>query len=104
MKRTKTLQEIIALLKMHEREFHERYGIKNIGIFGSYLRGEESEKSDIDLLVEFDADAYANIGLLKFIEIEDFLCELLGIKVDLVEKTALKPRIRKRILAEVIYL
>jgi predicted nucleotidyltransferase len=101
MKHKKTLMEIIDILKKHEKELKKTYGIKKIGIFGSYLRGEAKEESDFDILVEFEEDA--NIGLLKFVEIENYLSDLLGVKVDLVEKSALKPRIGKHILKEVIY-
>lgn len=101
MKRKKALAEIIDILKKHEKELKKTYGIKKIGIFGSYLRGEAKKESDFDILVEFEEDA--NIGLLKFVEIENHLSDLLGVKVDLVEKSALKPRIGKHILKEVIY-
>jgi predicted nucleotidyltransferase len=101
MKHKKTLTEILDILKKHEKELKKRYGIKKMGVFGSYLRGETKEESDFDILVEFEEDA--NIGLLKFVEIENHLSDLLGVKVDLVEKSALKPRIGKHILKEVIY-
>ena len=86
---------------MHENELRERYGVKRIGIFGSYVRGEERRGSDLDILVEFHPDA--EIDLIKFVELEEYLSELLGIKVDLVMKSSLKPRIRRRVLEEVIY-
>jgi len=97
----KTLAEITDILKKHEKELKEIYGIKKIGIFGSYLRAEAKKKSDLDILIEFEQDV--DIGLLKFVEIENYLSDLLGIRVDLVEKSALKPRIGKHILKEVVY-
>ncbi|MCD6219961.1 nucleotidyltransferase family protein [Candidatus Calescamantes bacterium] len=96
----KSLDEIKSILKKHEKKLKEEYGIKEIGIFGSFVRGEEREDSDIDILVEFYPEA--SISLLDFVEIEHYLTDLLGVKVDLVEKSALKPRIGKRILQEVI--
>jgi uncharacterized protein len=78
----------------------KKYKIKDIGIFGSYVRGEETKKSDVDLLVEFRESP----GFLEFMEIENFLTDALGIKVDLVMKSALKPRIGQHILNEVEYL
>ena len=84
------------------QQFKEKYGSKEIGIFGSYLRGEAKKESDIDILVEFNPDA--KISLLDFVELENYLSDLLGVKVDLVEKSALKPRIGKQILSEVVYL
>ncbi|MDO9575579.1 MAG: nucleotidyltransferase family protein [bacterium] len=102
MKGIKTLSEIKDILKKHKPEFKKSYGIKNIGIFGSYLRDEAGEMSDIDILVEFEHDV--EFGLLKFVGIENHLSDLLGIKVDMVEKSALKPRIGRQILKEVAYL
>ncbi len=83
-------------------ELRERYGITQLGIFGSYIRGEQTAKSDLDLLVEFEPER--RFGLLTFCELENELSDRLGIKVDLVMKTGLKPHLGKRILAEVQYL
>jgi len=66
------------------------------------VRGEQTETSDLDVLVEFEAEA--RIGLIKFCELENDLSEMLGLKVDLVMKTGLKPGIGERILQQVIYL
>ena len=101
MKGKYTLTEITNVLKKNEKELNMLYRIKRIGIFGSYIRNEAEEKSDLDILVEFEQDA--DIGLLKFVEIENYLSDLLDVKVDLVEKSALKPRIGRRILEEVVY-
>src|SRR3989304_4059404 len=92
----------ISILKEHKAELKEKFGVKEIGIFGSYVSGEYKEKSDLDILVEFEEDA--KIGLLKFVNLENYLSDLIGVKVDLVEKSALKPRIGKNILREVITL
>lgn len=100
--KTLNLEEIIKILKEHKEEIKKKYHVKEIGLFGSFIRGEEKESSDIDILIDFDPDA--RISLLDFIELEDYLSELLGVKVDLVDKQALKPRIGKRILNEVIVL
>jgi len=96
------LKGITNILKEHKEELKKKYGIKEIGIFGSYVRGEYKKKSDLDILVEFEEDA--RIGLLKFVNMENYLSELIGAKVDLVEKSALKPRIGKHILKEVVLL
>lgn len=98
----KSLAEIKEILKKHEEELREKYGVMELGIFGSYIRGEEKEESDLDLLVEFKPGA--NISLLEFVELENYLSDLLGVKVDLVERSALKPRIGKQILSEVVYI
>jgi predicted nucleotidyltransferase len=96
MKKTENL-----LSKLEENLPHLRqdYGVKSLGLFGSYLRGEQKSDSDVDILVDFDEP----IGLLKFMDLELHLTELLGMKVDLVMKTALKPGIGKHILSEVTY-
>jgi len=96
----KTIGKIKSILEKHKEEIREKYRVEEIGIFGSYVRGEEKERSDIDILVEFND----SIGLLKFIELENYLSDLLGVKVDLVMKSALKPRIGKHILEEVVFL
>ena len=89
----KTLEKLKPLLK-------ERFKVKRIGIFGSYLRREAKKRSDLDVLVEFSEP----IGFFQFIQLEDFLSQELGIKVDLVLRKALKPLIRESILKETIYL
>lgn len=98
----KPLDEIKSVLKKYEKELKKKYGVKEIGIFGSYLRGEHNKSSDIDILIEFHQNA--EMDLIKFVELEECMSDLLGIKVDLVMKSALKPRIGKRIIKEVVYL
>ena len=77
----------------------ERFKVETIGIFGSYVRGEQKRKSDLDVLVEFSEAP----SLFEFVELEDFLSQKLGVKVDLVMRDALKPRIRGNILSEADY-
>jgi hypothetical protein len=96
----KTLDEIKNTLAEHKQELKQRYKIKEVGIFGSYVRGKQKGKSDVDILVEFEEP----IGLFKFMDLERYLAELVGGKVDLVMKTALKPRIGRHILEEVKYI
>jgi len=98
----KKLDELKIILRVHKDELRDRYGIKELGIFGSYVRGEERKDSDLDLLAEFEDGA--KIGLLEFISVENYLSDLLGVKVELVEKSALKPRIGRLIMKEVVYL
>lgn len=78
------------------------YRITELGIFGSYVRGEQTEASDVDILVEFDPSF--KFGLVTYGKIENYIADTLGKKVDLVMKRALKPYIGKRILQEVVYL
>jgi hypothetical protein len=93
------LDEILATLRAHLPELRQQYGIRSLGVFGSYIRGEQKSRSDLDLLVEFDDRA---LGLFDFLEIENSLGDLLGVKVDLVEKSTLKPAIGRHILEEVL--
>jgi len=98
-KATKSIQKIKRILLSHKQDLSDKYGVREIGIFGSYLRNEPRKNSDIDILVELEKP----MGFFKFIRLERYLSELLGAKVDLVTKNALKPFIGQRILAEVIY-
>jgi predicted nucleotidyltransferase len=98
-KTTKSIQKIKKILLSHKQDLSDKYGVREIGIFGSYVRNENRKNSDIDILVELEKP----MGFFKFIRLERYLSELLGAKVDLVTKNALKPHIGQRILAEVIY-
>ena len=92
------LEEIKSTLQRIMPEIKERYKVKYLGVFGSYVRGEASKTSDLDLLVEFEQAP----TLYEFIRMERYLSEEVGIKVDLVMKKTLQPYIGKRILAEVV--
>lgn len=74
----------------------QRYGVKRIGLFGSFVRSEMKEDSDIDILVEIEKD----ISLLDFVGLKLEIEETLGRKVDLVEYSTIKPFLRKQILDE----
>jgi hypothetical protein len=91
-------REIIAVLSAHKKELRERYKVKEIGIFGSYVRGEEKKTSDVDLLVEFEEIP----DLLEFIHLEQYLERLLNRKVDLVRKSAIRPELKETILGEAV--
>ncbi|MFZ5764174.1 MAG: nucleotidyltransferase family protein [Thermodesulfobacteriota bacterium] len=78
-------------------EINARYKIQSLGLFGSYIKNEQTEKSDLDILVTFNETP----SLFKFLELENYLTDILNIKVDLVMKNSLKPNIGKRILDEV---
>jgi predicted nucleotidyltransferase len=97
----KTLEEIKTKLEELKPILKERFQVETIGVFGSYSREEQKKKSDVDILVTFVEPN--DIDLLDFIEIKQFLSRKLKIKVDLVTKNALKPRIRDKILQETIY-
>jgi predicted nucleotidyltransferase len=77
-----------------------KYHISKVGIFGSYVRGEQRNESDVDVLIDYDEAP----SLIALIEIENMLSDLLGMKVDLVTSKGLKPQLRQHILNEVVYL
>jgi uncharacterized protein len=90
--------ELIETLRTELPTLRERYAIRTLALFGSYARGTPHARSDLDLLVEFDRVP----SLLTYVEIEQRLTDLVGVKVDLVMKRALKPAIGRRILAELV--
>jgi len=94
------LEDILRILRAHLTELREQYGVKSLAVFGSYVRGSQRKRSDLDLLVEFEEGA--RMTLFRFVELEGRLADLLGVKVDLVMKSALKPAIGERILAEAL--
>ena len=94
----KKIDQIIMNLREDMPVLREKYKVKALGVFGSYVRGEQKKSSDLDILVEFQEP----VGLFKFMELEEFLEKNTGVKIDLVSKKALKPRIGKHILEEVI--
>ena len=90
------LMQIKRTIKSNKKLLKQEYGVKEIGIFGSFARGEPKRKSDIDVLVDF----YDAPDLIKFIELERKLQRLLGIKVDLVRKQAIREELKDSILRE----
>jgi predicted nucleotidyltransferase len=78
----------------------EKYKVKEIGIFGSYVRGEETSSSDIDILVDFEREGKS---FDNYMELKYFLEDLLGLEVDLIMKGALKDELKDTILKELIY-
>ena len=93
------ISEIKEKISNELEYLRKKYKVEEIGIFGSHVRGDVNTDSDLDILVTVDL----SIDLLTFIDLEQYLSEKLGIKVDLVMKDALKPHIGKQILKEVIY-
>ncbi len=95
----KSIEEIKSILRKQKLQIRERYGVSKIGIFGSYVRGEQKKKSDVDILVEFEKP----ISLLKLVNLENFLADIIGIKVDVVPKEDIRRELKERIIKEVIY-
>ena len=95
-----TIEQLKATLALHKEELKKKYKVKEIGIFGSYVRHEQKKKSDLDVLVTF----YETIDLFSFVELENYLTDILEVKVDIVMKEGIKPRLKERILSEAVYL
>lgn len=95
----KTLEDIKQILIQNRHLLQEDYHVTELGIFGSYARGEQTDTSDIDVLIDY-SDAPT---LFKLVELRNYLSQITGTEVDVVTKNGLKPRIRDRVLSEVIY-
>jgi len=91
--------EVIGILKEHQKEISEKFGVKSLALFGSVARDEAKLASDVDLLVEFDRP----VGLFGLFALQDYLETLLGCPVDLGTPDSLKPRLRASVLAECVY-
>jgi uncharacterized protein len=92
-----TLENFSDQIRTALPELRQQYGVKDLWLFGSYVRAEQNEVSDLDVLVSFENP---NLSLIEFIQLEQKLSELLGVRVDLVEKETLKPGIGQRVLQE----
>ena len=91
-----TKEEIVKKLKALKPEIRSRYKVKEIGLFGSFVREEQGERSDIDLLVDFEEGA----DLFDWIALAQYLEERLKRKVDLVSTRGLRQELRAHILKE----
>jgi len=102
LKEKNQIEKELVIKKLREiKEYlRKEYGIEKIGLFGSLVRNEQNESSDIDVLIEIEAEVPS---LIKYMKLKFFLEDVLGRKVDLVLNRAIKPRLRERILREVIY-
>ena len=90
-------ETIIAILRERLPELRRDYSVTYLGLFGSYVRGEQRKRSDVVLLVEFEKCP----DLIRYIQLENYLTKIIGRKADLVMKNALKPTIGMFILREV---
>lgn len=95
----KTFEKLKNILAEHKQEIKDRFKVEEIGIFGSYVRKMQKKKSDLDVLVSFSETT----DLFMFGQLENYLSDILGVKVDLVMKDSLKPRLKDRILNEAVY-
>ena len=100
MKKIYSIEEIRSLISEHKNELNENFHVSNFLLFGSYAKNEQTENSDIDLLVNFQKP----IDMFKFMDLQEYLSELFGKKVDLGTPNSLKPYIKSIILGEAISL
>jgi len=96
-KEFETIKQKIALNKAY---LEKTYGVQEIGIFGSFARGDNTEKSDVDISIELDRTV--PVGLFEFARMKFYLEDVLGKKVDLIMKNGIKPLIKDRILSQMI--
>lgn len=92
------LRQYMAVLRRQLPALRTTFHVRYLGVFGSYVRGIPKKSSNLDVLVDFDKEP----SLFQFIELENHLSDLLGVKVDLVMKGTLKPMIGRQILTEVV--
>lgn len=95
---SKELENVLTEIRQLLPDLHQKYHLKGLGVFGSFVRGEGKMDSDLDLLAEFDQP----ISLFLMVELEDTLSRSMGRKVDLVLRSTLKKHIGERILSEVV--
>lgn len=94
------IDEIKRIIKEYKNELEGNFKVREIGIFGSYARGEQKDESDIDILVELDEP----VSLLGLAKLENYLSDILHTKVDLVPKKDIRQELREIISKETIYL
>ena len=94
----KKLEELKGIIKQNKQELKEKFNVKSIAIFGSYVRGEQNEESDVDIRVEFSEP----VGFL-FFHLANFLEKILGANVDLITPDAIKPNRQKYIMEDLTY-
>ncbi len=88
----------IEILRDHEQEIKRRFAVRRIGLFGSFVRGEETKESDIDILVEFEDPTFRNFMNLAF-----FLEDIFSRRVDLLTPEGISHRIRPYVEKEVVW-
>ena len=96
----KTLNEIKQSLSIQKTMLLTKYKVNRLGIFGSYVRGEQQQDSDLDVLIDYEEPP----SLITLIELEYYLSEVIGVKVDLVTNNGIKPQLKDYILKEVVYI
>ncbi len=94
----KNLEKIKEIIAKHKNKLHDKYSVIEIGIFGSYVREEQKETSDVDILVEFEKP----VSLLQIVSLENYLSDILEVKVDVVPKKNIRKELKDYILKEAV--
>jgi len=94
----KSVEKIRTMIRMNQDVLAQRYGVRVVGLFGSYVRGEQRRRSDIDLL----GDILRPVSLLELVGAELYLSEVLGVKVDLIPKRDVREELRETIFRETV--
>ena len=92
------IKELKKVIREHRQDLEQRFKVKTIAVFGSYVRNEPKKESDIDILVEFNSP----VSLLHIVSLENYLSDILGIKADVVPKKNIRKELRENILKETI--
>jgi predicted nucleotidyltransferase len=95
---TGKLRGFVTTLRQQLPQLAADYGVESLAVFGSYVRSEEGPKSDLDVLVTFKRP----VGFIRLVSLENELSDLLGIKIDLVPRNALRPHVAANALREAI--
>jgi predicted nucleotidyltransferase len=95
----KKITAIKKILRDHKAMIRDRYNVQRIGVFGSYVRGDTHSGSDVDVLVEFSEP----ISLIQLVSLENYLSDLIGIKVDVVPREDIRKELKDNILREAVY-
>jgi predicted nucleotidyltransferase len=96
-----TKEEILVYLKSQQQFFYDNFGIKFIGLFGSFSRDEAKDSSDIDILYHLEEDK--KLSMFKYLKLNSLLEDFFGRKVDLVRDETIKPQIKSYIEIDLIY-
>lgn len=96
----KSLEEVKEIISKHKNEVERKFKVKSLGLFGSYVKGNQSNKSDIDIIVTFKEP----VSLLHIVSLENYMSDLLGIKADIVPEKNIRDEIKRDVLKEVIFI
>ena len=100
MKKVQTIDELLIVLRAYRQGLTERFGVMDLAVFGSYVKGKQSKRSDIDILVELDK-SYKTFD--NYMELKFFLTRVIGGKVDLVLKDSMREELKARVFSEAVH-